>query len=92
MRNIQECPVCGYKNITQTDRFSKGERYFCTECGAFLKREALTNLDVAKIPELKLARIIENIKHVPHNKILWNDLIDNYVVNTEKYLALYEME
>ena len=92
MRNIQECPVCGYKNITQTDRFSNGERYFCTECGAFLKREALTNLDVAKIPELKLARIIENIKHVPHNKILWNDLIDNYVVNTEKYLALYEME
>jgi len=92
MSNIQECPVCGYKNITQQDRFSKGERYFCTECGAFLKRNDLTNLDVAKIPELKMARIIENIKHVPHNKILWNDLIDNYVANTEKYLALYEMD
>lgn len=92
MNNIQECPVCGYKNITQTDRFNKGERYFCTECGAFLKRDSLTDLDVAKIPELKMARIIKNIKYVPHNKILWNDLIDNYVANVEKYLALYEMD
>ena len=92
MTNIKECPVCGYKNIIQTDRLSKGERYFCTECEAFLKRESLTNLNVTKILELKLAHIIENIKHVPHNKILWNEKIDKYVANTEKYLALYEMD
>lgn len=87
-----ECPVCHYQNVIQADRFTKEKRFFCAKCGSFLQRDNLTDKAVVKIPEQKMARIIENLKHVPHTKISWDHMADKYVTKVEQYKALYGLE
>lgn len=89
---VQVCPQCGYKNVSRIDKFNKGERYFCAACGSFLNRDKLTDVSVAKLPEFKLLRILENMQYIPHSRILWNEVIDQYVAKVEKYKALYEID
>lgn len=87
-----KCPECGTDNMVKNDKFSKNVRFFCGQCGCFLQKDKLNNRKAAELPELKLARIIENLNYLPHSKILWDDMADRYATMVEKYKALYELD
>lgn len=80
MKSGSVCPACGKEH--------KEQRYFCEECGAFLDTEMFENKDLYEIPEIKIKRIIENLKYTPHSKIIWDDTVDFYVKKVEAYRAL----
>ena len=67
-------------------------RYFCIKCGAFLKADSIVNKSLVKLPEIKMMRILENMKYVPHTSIVWNSVVDKYVSDVEKYRALCEID
>lgn len=77
------CPICG--------KGHKEQRYFCEECGTFLNAEMIDRKELYEIPEIKVKRILENLKYTPHSKILWDDTIDFYVKKVEAYRALTEL-
>lgn len=74
------CPACG--------KGHKELRYFCAECGSFLDAEMFGDKELYKLPEIKMKRILENLKYTPHSKILWNDMVDCYIKKVEIYKAL----
>lgn len=74
------CPACGKEH--------RERRYFCSECGSFLDAEEFENKELYELPEIKMKRILENLKYVPHSKIIWNDTIDLYAKKVEAYKAL----
>lgn len=80
MSQIVTCPKCG-KNNTST-------RYFCKECGTFLKRSVFPDASVYDDAELKVMRILENLKFTPHSRVLWNDTVDMYTRKVERYRAI----
>lgn len=80
MNQIVTCPKCG-KDNTPT-------RYFCKECGTFLKRSAFPDASVYEDAELKVMRILENLKYTPHSRVLWNDTVDMYTRKVERYRAI----
>lgn len=74
------CPACGKEH--------KEMRYFCAECGSFLDAEEFENKSLYGMPEVKIKRILENLKYTPHSKILWDDTVDLYAKKVESYKAL----
>ena len=74
------CPSCG-KEQRET-------RLFCEECGSFLDADKFENKNLYELPEIKIKRILENLKYTPHNKIVWSDMVDLYTKKVEKYKAL----
>lgn len=80
MKKGNTCPVCGKEQME--------ERYFCSECGSFLDRDQFENKELYELPEIKMKRILENLKYTPHSKILWDDTVDFYVKKVEVYRAL----
>lgn len=80
MKTGSICPACGKEHREQ--------RYFCEECGAFLDAEMLENKELYELPEIKIKRILENLKYTPHSKIIWDDTVDFYVKKVETYRAL----
>lgn len=78
------CSECNYSN--------KDDRNFCIKCGTFLSKDLIKDQSLAKLPEFKLMRIMENLKQTPHNRIVWDSVIDKYVEDVEKYSALYEID
>lgn len=80
MEQGNTCPECGKK---QSEK-----RYFCEECGSFLDREQFENKELYELPEIKIKRILENLKYTPHSKILWHDMADFYARKVEAYRAL----
>lgn len=78
------CPQCGENN--------KDDRNFCSKCGAFLKVDSISYKDLVALPELKMMRILSNLKEVPHDKIVWDNIVDKYVADVERYKALYEID
>ncbi|MBD5488680.1 MAG: hypothetical protein HDR13_07775 [Lachnospiraceae bacterium] len=74
------CPACGKEQREQ--------RYFCEECGTFLDTEMFDNKELYELPEIKIKRILENLKYTPHSKIPWDDTVDFYVKKVEAYRAL----
>ena len=83
MSDIKTCSKCNFENpIT---------RYFCANCGAFLMKDAFTNQSIYEKPEFKIMRIMENLKHTPHNPIIWDDMVDLYAKKIERYKALFEL-
>ncbi len=80
MKTGNVCPVCGKEH--------KEMRYFCSECGSFLDEEQFENKNLYEIPEIKIKRILENLKYTPHSKILWSDTVDLYTRKVESYKAL----
>ena len=81
---MTKCKKCGKQN--------KNKRFFCAKCGAFLKEESINEKGLIDSPELKMMRIMENLNEIPHSKIVWDNIVDNYVTNVEKYCALYEID
>lgn len=77
------CSGCNYAN--------ESTRYFCKQCGTFLEGNKFNDFELYKMHEIKMMRIIDNLKYVPHNKIVWDDTIDLYVSKVEKYKALYNL-
>ncbi len=49
------CPICG--------KGHKEQRYFCEECGTFLNAEMIDRKELYEIPEIKVKRILENLKY-----------------------------
>ncbi len=80
MKKGSTCPVCGKE---QTE-----ERYFCAECGSFLDRDSFENKELYGLAEIKVKRILENLKYTPHSKIIWSDMVDLYTRKVETYRAL----
>lgn len=80
MKMGKVCPVCGKEHEEM--------RYFCAECGSFLDADKFENKRLYEVPQLKIKRILENLKYTPHSKILWDDTVDLYVRKVEKYKAL----
>lgn len=78
------CGKCGKENeIT---------RYFCSECGAFLAGDMISDESVYELPEMKVMRILDNLKHVPHHKTMWedtDDLFKNKILKVERLEAMY---
>ncbi len=83
MNGTIACQECGKKNAAS--------RYFCEKCGNFLQKETIQNKSVYEIPEMKIARILENLKLTPHNKIVWSDTVDLYTKKVEKFQALMDL-
>ena len=78
------CKKCGTEN--------NNERYFCSNCGEFLFSELLKNKDITELPVFKLKRIMENLQYTPHVPILWNDTIDYYTKQVERFKAIYNIK
>lgn len=80
MKKGNTCPVCGKEQ--------KEERYFCAECGSFLDRDSFEDKQLYELSEIKIKRILENLKYTPHSQILWSDMVDLYTRKVETYRAL----
>lgn len=80
MKKGSKCPVCGKEQSE--------ERYFCADCGSFLDRDKSENKELYEVPEIKMKRILENLKYTPHSEILWKDMVDRYTQKVERYRAL----
>ena len=83
MGEYTNCPNCQAENST--------ERYFCRQCGTFLAQEFFGDKERYKDSEKKVMRILENLKKVPHKKIVWNDTIDLYTEKVEKYRQIMKL-
>lgn len=77
------CPKCGKENTST--------RYFCKECGTLLDNSSFSDTSVYEDEELKVMRIIENLKLTPHNSVLWNDTVDMYTRKVEKFRAIMNL-
>ena len=78
MSNI--CLKCNTEN--------EKERYFCGVCGSFLQKDKFDNPKIYEKAEIKIVRILENLNHTPHSKILFDDMVDLYSAKVEKYKAM----
>lgn len=67
------------------EKTNDNEKYYCQYCGEYLNNVELKYKEVTKPYEFKLKRILENLQYTPHNPILWNDIVDVYTKNIEKY-------
>lgn len=80
MKSGRICPACGHEH--------REMRYFCEKCGSFLDKESYKNKKLYEVPEIKIKRILENLKYTPHSRILWDDTVDRYAKKVETYKAL----
>lgn len=79
-----KCQNCGREN--------NNTLYFCEYCGKFIRKNELKHPEIASRAEYKLLRIMDNIQNVPHNPIIWNDVIDQYTKKVEVLKALYNID
>lgn len=84
MGNWKNCPNCNEENIS--------EKYFCKKCGTFLDGTMFSDKAIYEESEIKIMRIIDNLKYTPHSKIVWNDTVDLYTKKVEKYKALLQLQ
>lgn len=78
------CKSCDMKNDTTW--------YFCRKCGTFLLAEDFEDKKCLLEPEEKVKRIIENLKHNPHYKIVWDDTVDLYTKKVEKFKSILQIK
>ena len=76
------CGKCRHEN--------KESRNFCEKCGAFL-RVADFDKKVYEMPEVKMMRVVDNLLHVPHEPINWDDVTDAYSTKVERLDALFKI-
>lgn len=74
------CESCSYENV-------QGE-YYCRKCGSFLKKGDFEAQTTYSDNEMKLERIISNLKINPHYSILWNDTVNAYTKKVERIQSL----
>lgn len=80
MKTGNVCPICGKEH--------KEMRYFCSKCGSFLDADKFENKELYELPEIKIKRILENLKYTPHSEIVWSDTVDLYAKKVEAYRVL----
>ena len=76
------CSVCKAEN--------EGTRYFCCDCGKFLKTEEFSK-EYYVLPEMKIMRILDNLQHMSHSTIIWDNAVDLYTTKIEKMKALFAL-
>lgn len=77
------CKSCGYQNDPHA--------YFCAKCSKLLLSGYFESGGSSADSELKLSRIVENLKENPHIDILWNDTIDAYEKKIERIQSLLKL-
>lgn len=75
-----KCKFCGKENAPRA--------YFCTSCGKFIFAEGFETLGISNMAEMKMHRIVSNLKENPHTEILWNDTVDAWVKKVERIQSL----
>ncbi|MGG7175290.1 dynamin family protein [Clostridium neonatale] len=83
MKEIKICHNCGMEN--------NNSRFFCGKCGTFLDKNKFRDKSVYGLPEIKVMRILDNLKYTPHSQIIWDDTIDLYTRKVEKFRALFNL-
>lgn len=81
------CSNCNHDN--------ESTRYFCAKCVTFLEKDLVSDENVFNLPEMKVMRILDNLKHVPHHKTMWDDTLDLFerkVRRVEQMEALYGLD
>ncbi len=78
------CTSCGYQNNSKS--------YFCEKCGSFLLASDFFVDGEFIEEELKLSRIVSNLKDNPHTEVLWNDAVDGYVRKIERIQSLLRIK
>lgn len=78
------CQVCGNQNDSK--------KFFCSKCGKFLLVSDFADAGISDEAELKLSRIVTNLKENPHIDILWNDTIDAYTRKIERIQSLLRIK
>ena len=78
------CKSCGCENNAHT--------YFCSKCGRFIIPEDFETVNIASNFEMKLGRIVNNLKENPHVDILWNETIDEYTRKIERIQSLLRIK
>ena len=76
------CNVCNSEN--------DNSRYFCRKCGKLLNPNELDN-ELYALPEMKIMRILDNLQHMSHSTIIWDDMVDLYTTKIEKMKALFAL-
>lgn len=79
MDGIKVCE-CGAEN--------PASRHFCGKCGKLLDRQHFSNDALYETEELKIHRILDNLQHTPHERIVWDDTANLYARKVERYLAM----
>lgn len=83
MADTRECPCCMTPNAV--------DRYFCSKCGSFLRKDELSNSYNCSEEEFKIQRIVSNIPQIPHEDIFWNKTADAYCRKIERLQALLDV-
>ncbi len=78
-----KCGKCGSS--------SSEESYFCHTCGSFLQTDMIDDPELYQLPQFKMMRILENLQHVPHARILWDDTVDLFIAKIERLRALLDV-
>ncbi len=78
------CASCGCQNNLNA--------YFCKQCGRFFMADSIEKTQIFANEEMKLSRIIGNLKENPHVDILWNQAIDTYSRKVERIQSLLRIE
>lgn len=78
------CKSCGFENDVHT--------YFCSKCGKFLVPEDFETANITSNAEMKLERIVSNLKENPHIDILWNETVDAYTKKVERIQSLLRIK
>lgn len=74
------CKVCGSHN--------ESNKYMCKKCGKFLFESEF----IPEKTEIKMGRIISNLKENPHTDIFWNETIDAYTRKVERIQSLLQIQ
>lgn len=82
MADLRICPNCSAEN--------KADRYFCSSCGSFLRKDELSNTSKYSEEEFKMQRIVNNLPMTPHADIFWNRSADAYCQKVERIKALLD--
>lgn len=83
MADLRICPGCSAEN--------DADRYFCSSCGSFLRKDELSNTSKYSEEEFKMQRIVNNLPMTPHADIFWNRSADAYCQKVERIKALLDV-
>lgn len=78
-----KCKKCGIVN--------DASRYFCEKCGSFLRTDKVKDFQLYESSQMKIMRILENLKYYPHSEIIWDDTTDLYAKQIERLDALISL-
>lgn len=70
----------------------KKDHFFCNSCGAMVAKNIFADKELQKDFEKRMSYANVNIKNSKHNRIRWNDNVNDFVQTLEKISTLLKME